>query len=281
MAQRKKAKNQARPHGHDLPRSQQTFERIKRATVAMAVLHEKHPSRPFTILGSGFCIHPRGVIVTCRHVAEAFLERKFETYISQLPAEKREKEIQELQDVRSLIPYALFYVVRPGRHEVMMLPAPVQIGMAKTDLDLGLLRVAVHAAFRTGYPTVEIEDFDRIYEGKDVATCGFPLGSVLQQRMGTVTSSFSRGILSAIIPAPGASQNDVTAYQLDLRATHGNSGGPVFSVDNGRVLGVLQGGVVDDYGSPLFSRAESVYRVLALNEVQRLIAAVNPLAGVG
>lgn len=262
-------------------RNQPSFERIKRATVAMAVLHGKPPSRPFTILGTGFCIHPRGVVVTCRHVVEAFFEKTFDTYIQQLPAAERAKEIQELQDVRSLIPHALFYVMRPERHEVMMLPCPVEIGVAKTDADLGLVRLAVHAAYVKGYPTVEIEDFDRIHEGMEVATCGFPLGSVLQERMGTVTSSFTRGIVSSIIPAPGASRSDVKAFQLDLRATHGNSGGPVFSLDRGRVFGVLQGGVMDDYNSPLFSRAESVYQVLEQNEIERLLAAVNPLAGRG
>lgn len=67
--------------------------------------------------------------------------------------------------------------------------------------DLGLVRLAVHAAYFKGSPTIEIEDFDRIHEGMEVATCGFPLGSVLQERMGTVTSSFTRGIVSTVIPA--------------------------------------------------------------------------------
>jgi len=254
------------------PGTQQLFQRVKSATVAMVILHENHPKRPFTILGSGFCIHPRGVIVTCRHVAEAFLERKLDSYFAELPAEQRTKEIQELRELCSFRPYALFSLVIPERHEVVMFPAPVEFTMAKMDLDLGMFRLSAHTAFLGGYPVVEIEEFNRVYEGMEVATCGFPLGCVLKERMGTVTSSFTRGTLSAIIPAAGAPQDQVKAFQLDLRATHGNSGGPVFSVNTGRVIGVLQGGITDDYGSPLFSRAEPVYRVIAANEVERILA---------
>jgi S1-C subfamily serine protease len=110
----------------------------------------------------------------------------------------------------------------------------------------------------------------------EIATCGFPLGNLLFKQLGTVTSSFSRGIISSIIPAAGADRRDVQSFQLDLRATHGNSGGPVFSWATGRVLGVLQGGVDDPYGAFLFSRAESLYRLLDDGSIDRLLEVQRP-----
>ena len=151
------------------------------------------------------------------------------------------------------------------------------MAVTKTDMDLGVLRLKRHVAFGTGYPTVPLEDFDAIHEGMEVGTCGFPLGNKLFDQIGTATSSFSRGIVSSIIPTADATREHVKAFQLDLRATHGNSGGPVFGWETGQVLGVLQGGVDDDYGHHLFSRAESIYRLLDSDVIKRLVVAKNPM----
>jgi S1-C subfamily serine protease len=178
--------------------------------------------------------------------------------------------------VRGSVPHALFYVFRSDVQQVVVIPSRVDVGITKTDMDLGLLRLHPHTFFPQGYPTVSFEDFDQIHEGMDIATCGFPLGNMLFQQLGTVTSSFSRGIVSSIIPTSGAARQHVTGFQLDLRATHGNSGGPAFSWDTGQVFGVLQGGVNDDYGNHLFSRAESVYRMLDLGIVDEVLQMQHP-----
>ena len=257
------------------------IEQVKLATVAVAVLHETNRPRPsheqpFTIVGSGFCIDSRGVVITCAHVIEAFLERKVKEYLDSIPPEEKSKDLQRIPDVRSLIPHALFYLTRPESHQVHIVTARVDLAVGKTDMDLGMLRLHAHAGFPQGYPTVEIEEFENVHEGMEAATCGFPLGNLLFKHLGTVTSSFSRGIVSSVIPAPGVSRRDATAFQLDLRTTHGNSGGPVFSWATGRVFGVLQGSVSDPYGAFLFSRAESVYRLLDGGAVEDLLAAQRP-----
>ena len=113
----------------------------------------------------------------------------------------------------------------------------------------------------------------------EIATCGFPLGTGLFEKFGTIASSFSRGIISSIIPTSGAPRDLVIGFQLDLRTTHGNSGGPVFSWETGHVLGVLQGGIEDPYGNHLFSRAESVYRLLDSGVIDRVLEAKPPEPG--
>ena len=52
----------------------------------------------------------------------------------------------------------------------------------------------------------------------------------LHDQIGTVTSSFTKGMISSIIPAHGVAREHVRGFQLDLTATNGNSGGPVFSL---------------------------------------------------
>jgi len=78
-----------------------------------------------------------------------------------------------------------------------------------------------------------------------------------------VTSSFTTGIVSSIIPAPDIPAEHIKAFQLGITATFGNSGGPVFSLKSGRVFGVLSGGPRDDAGAPLpgIAVAQPVYPV--------------------
>jgi S1-C subfamily serine protease len=257
------------------------FARVKSATVALAVMADKAvplPPRtqPFEILGSGFCVDARGAIVTCAHVVEAFMEKTIKDYLKSIPPEERSKEHQRIPDTRGFVPHAIFYEPRNQMQQVLMVPARVDLATAKTNMDLGLLRLRPHAHFKAGYPVAPIEDFEAIHEGMEVATCGFPLGSKLFQDHGTATSSFSRGIISSIIPTAGASKENTRGFQLDLRATHGNSGGPVFSWHSGRVIGVLQGGINDDYGNHLFSQAESIYRLFDGGLVEEVLLMRGP-----
>jgi S1-C subfamily serine protease len=79
----------------------------------------------------------------------------------------------------------------------------------------------------------------------DVITCGFPMGtSFMIDEVGNLTSSFSRGIVSSVIPWSKAPIDQLEGVQLDIRVAPGNSGGPVVSLSTGRVFAALKG-----YGS--------------------------------
>ena len=252
--------------------------RVKGATVSLAVLHDsgaptKQP--PFTIVGSGFCVHERGIIVTCAHVLQAFFAKTIQELIASIPDEEKKKELQTIGEVETIRPHAIFYDAERDPDNLLVVPAPTETGFAKTDCDLAMIRVAKHAAFPGGYPVLDIETSNDLYESMEVGTCGFPLGNFLGEQIGTVTSSFTRGTLSSISPAAGAPADRVRYYQLDLTATHGNSGGPVFTWATGKVFGVLEGGVFDTRGTllPGVAKAEPVYKALQNQAVERLVNA--------
>ena len=80
--------------------SKDRLDKIKAATVAIAAVPENagsQPSRdqPFVIIGSGFSIHPQGVIVTCAHVVEAFMEKSIKEYLDTIPDEEKTRDLVE------------------------------------------------------------------------------------------------------------------------------------------------------------------------------------------
>jgi hypothetical protein len=240
------------------------YKAVKKATVAIvADLSGSLPRQPFTIIGSGVCIHKDGIIATCAHVLNAFASNEELERIRQSKAPI---------NVKAVIPQALFLAGVEGT-SVVMHQIAIITAVGSQNVDLALLKLPKnHHAFPDGYPTLPIADYSELHETMDVATCGFPLGDFLGQQLGTITSSFTKGILSSVSPAADVPRESVKAFQLNLTATNGNSGGPVFSPTSGHVFALLQGGIQHPSTGELVHglvRGEPIYPIL--NTVERLL----------
>lgn len=248
------------------------FNKIKAATVAMGVMQTSDGKTPFTILGSGFCIDPSGIVVTCQHVLSAFMSKSIPDQIRDVDPDEKNKDVQKVNPPDVLEAFAIFYKAELIGHNLVVIPSKVDLMMAKTDYDLGVVRLLPHKHCPDGYPFIEIEDYQSLHEGQEVGLCGYPLGNFLLNQIGTVTSSFSTGILSSIIPSAGVDIKYLKGFQLNITATHGNSGGPVFSLETGNVFGVLQRGIFrDERQQQLFEgmvKAEPVYPILANDAIE-------------
>ena len=110
--------------------------------------------------------------------------------------------------------------------------------------DLALLRVD-----GPSLPALTLHDSSQVREGQSVAFTGFPIGAVLG--LSPVTH---RGIISAVTPIvlPGPNARNLNAnlikrlrsgsfdiFQLDATAYPGNSGGPLYEVNRGEVVGII------------------------------------------
>jgi serine protease Do len=114
----------------------------------------------------------------------------------------------------------------------------------KADMDHDLAILKISGAVK-GLP---LANSDMIPPGSDIAFTGFPLGMVLG--LYPVTH---KGMISAVSPIvlPAFSSKTLTAaqirrlrdpltvYQLDATAYPGNSGSPLFDVNTGRVIGII------------------------------------------
>jgi hypothetical protein len=154
----------------------------------------------------------------------------------------------------------LFYGGSEGSEVFMHEASPAEVGIVN-DFDIAIFKLRQHPAFPNGFPRREVADYADLHEMMEVATCGYPFGDFLWNQVGSVTSSFTNGTLSAILPAPGIARQHLSGFQLGLLSAPGNSGGPIFCLATGKVFGVLQGGPVDPKGNPILglTTAEPVY----------------------
>jgi len=249
------------------------LQRVKHSTVALALFDEGNSKRPFNIIGSGFCVHPRGIVVTCEHVLSGFMKKPLAQAISESGSSSSTSPTQVPID--TAVPYAVFFFPGHSSEELIAIPVRATMGMAKTDHDVGMIRLESHKAFQKGFPFLEIAPYAEIHEGDEIGTCGFPLGTYLYDQIGTITSSFTKGIISSIIPAHGVPLQYLKGFQLNLVATHGNSGGPVFRYDSGNVFGTLERGVVGRDGNLIqgLSVAAPIYPVFEHDTVKRMLNA--------
>ena len=173
-------------------------------------------SPAFIMRGTGFVVGDGNTVATNAHVLPATLDSTMgETLLIQvLPG-------QPGTQTRPATPLA-----RDGAH------------------DLALLRID-----GSPLPALTLQREEAVSEGQSVAFVGFPIGTALG--LSPVTH---RGIISAITPIvlPSATANQLNekaikrlrtgsfeVYQLDATAYPGNSGGPLFDVERGEVIAVI------------------------------------------
>ena len=195
-----------------------TIDSIRNSVVAVGTvkpargLHQKGP--PVIFKGTGFVVGNGRQIITNHHV---------------IP------ETNDLEEKESL---AIF----TGRGKNAKVHK-ARLVRSDPDHDLALLEIS-----GTPLPVMQLANGSSVREGAEVAVTGFPIGMVLG--LYPVTH---KGIIAAITPIviPAISSRSLTAsqikrmrnpfvvYQLDIVAYPGNSGSPLYNIETGKVIGVV------------------------------------------
>ncbi|MBL8413615.1 MAG: trypsin-like peptidase domain-containing protein [Propionivibrio sp.] len=142
--------------------------------------------------------------------------------------------------------------------------------------DLALLRIE-----GTPLPAMTLHSVGPVREGQSVAFTGFPIGGVLG--LSPVTH---RGIISAITPIalPSATANQLNeqvikrlksgtfeVYQLDGTAYPGNSGGPLFEMERGEVIGIINMVFVKGTKESVLSQPSGISFAVPVQYLQELL----------
>lgn len=191
-----------------------TIEKIKPSIVAIGT-YKKTQSPPFVFRGTGFVVGDGTQVVTNAHV---------------------------LPDLTTPDAPELAVLTRSPQGEALIRRAKIISRINDRDL------AEIHLE-GPPLPVLKIGDSTSVREGQAIGFTGFPIGGALG--FSPVTH---RGIISAITPIvlPGANANQLNeklikqikrgafeVFQLDATAYPGNSGSPVFDVETGHVVGVI------------------------------------------
>jgi S1-C subfamily serine protease len=191
------------------------IEQVKPAIVVVGT-YAKTRSPAFVMRGTGFVVGDGTLVATNAHVVPEVLDSASgETVV-----------IQVLSS-------------RSGPQQ-----RPAKTAASDKSHDLALLRIE-----GAPLPAMVLQTGGSVREGQNIAFTGFPIGGVLG--LSPVTH---RGIISAITPIalPSATANQLNekvikrlksgtfeVYQLDGTAYPGNSGGPLFEMERGEVIGII------------------------------------------
>lgn len=225
------------------------LSRIKPSIVAVGTfMPTRNPRAVF--LGTGFAVGDGGQIITNAHVVNKDL------------------------DVDHLERYAVFF--RQDQNERMVL---ADLKVTDQEHDLSLLRLQ-----EGKLPVLEIGDSRQVREGELFAFTGYPIGMVLG--LYPVTH---RSIISAIspnaIPVIASRQLNVTmlkkletpydVFQLDATAYPGNSGSPLYDMDSGKVIGIINKVFVQGSKENAISNPSGISYAIPSEHIKQLLNQKN------
>jgi S1-C subfamily serine protease len=219
------------------------YKKVKPAVVAIGMIAVVGEQTQMVIAGTGFCVDPRGVIITCRHVFEGFQKKyipKFQERVDEVLSRPNELVRAELMPIKAL--FLFEDGNRWGLLEVM-----IKDVLSDREIDIAVLRANATYFRKEGepYPSMRMGDSNTLKEGQEVAACGFPYGYELHVASASANASLSQGVVSAILPAPLVLQTEpdkCKSFQVDMTLNPGNSGGPVFRPGDGEVVGIVSSG---------------------------------------
>jgi S1-C subfamily serine protease len=231
-----------------------TIARVKPSIVAIGT-YQKTRSPAFVFRGTGFAVGDGTVIATNAHVLP-----------DQLATQERETLV----------------VLIVGRGE----PQPREAVTLAVDgaHDLALLRISGSAL-----PALAV-GLDTVREGDTLAFTGFPIGNVL----GFFAPVTHRAMVSAVtpvaLPSGTAKQLDARVVrrvrsgvfpvlQLDATAYPGNSGSPLYDIETGRVVGIINMVFVKGTRESALSQPSGITFAVPVRHLEELLAtAQSPAA---
>ena len=191
------------------------------------------------IVGTGFLVREDGIVVTNRHVVEILdaIPRNPETGergCAAMIADPTQRDTDGELSFRMMLVEILDYYVFSG--------AATSAGwFGEQSPDIGFVQLQVR-----GLPFLKFASRDYyIQPGTQIATAGFPLGSLPLTAMGKWSQfiPFVRiGIVSSVLPAVIPQPHGLT---IDIMQQGGSSGSPIFYVDDPTVVGMMTASVIE------------------------------------
>ena len=190
------------------------------------------------IFGTGFLASRNGIVITNRHVVNAF---------DQVPRHPRTGEFA----VAAVLgfPGEVIDGQRAWQGLTIDINSSNVLGeFASTDRwfgretpDIGFVQLRVR---EINCLELASDDF-YVKVGMPIATLGYPMGSIplsVLGRLNQLTPFIRQGIVSSVFPFPGARPHGFT---IDIMQQGGSSGSPILDPQNGKVVGMMSSSVLE------------------------------------
>ncbi len=224
------------------------IDKTKKSIVAVGTyMPKRSPSSVF--LGTGFAIADGRLIVTNAHV---------------LPKKINTKRLEVLA----------VYLRENGQ----AMKYEVKVVAIDKEHDIAILKL-----LSGSLPALKLGN-EPVRDGQSIAFTGYPIGMVLG--LFPVTHS---GIISAIspvvIPMMKSRQlnrkllkrlrNPYLIYQLDATAYPGNSGSPVYTINNGQVIGIVNKVFVKESKETILSKPSGITYAIPIKYLKNLLKKID------
>jgi serine protease Do len=227
----------------------ETIIKIKPSIVAIGTLQmTRRP--PTKFYGTGFVVGDGNTVVTNAHVVPAVLA------------------VEDKEELAVFIGGNNSHKARKAKQVAMDL-----------QHDLVILRID-----GPPLPTLELGDSNLVMAGESYAFTGFPLGTMLGFYPVT-----HRGMISSIAPIvlPAQSSRQLTTemirrlkspfniFQLDATAYPGNSGSPVYNLETGRVIAVLNMVFIKETKETVIEKPSGIAYAIPANYIKALLETIK------
>lgn len=226
-----------------------TIERIKPGVVAVGTVQQTR-APPSLFLGSGFVIGNGRYVATNAHVLPALLNSEKQETLAVFAGRGSQSEVRSAKKVA-----------------------------VDSEHDLAILEIS-------GAPLTPLvlAEGANIREGAELAFTGYPIGVVLGLYASTHRATLA-SITPIVIPRPQAGMLDAKAinrmrkpydvYQLDAVAYPGNSGSPLYEVETGSVIGIINMVLVKGTKESALSAPSGIAYAIPISYLRELLSSIK------
>lgn len=222
-----------------------TIEKVKPAVVAVGTF-QKTRRPPALFRGTGFVIGKGLHVVTNAHVLPEKLDADKREYLAIFTGKGQTPDIREATKVAEDL-----------------------------DYDLAVLKIS-------GEPltALKLGDSQRVREGEFYALTGFPIGMVLGLHPVTHRAMIA-AITPIVIPQLSAQQIEkkvlarliapYNIFQLDATAYPGNSGSPLYDIQSGQVIGIVNKVFVQSSRESAIEKPSGISYAIQISHLKELL----------
>ena len=196
--------------------AQTTVSQLIKSSKSSVVAIVQRIGTQFIVGGTGFFVNDEGYVVTCYHVVEKIKNNELFIIKSDVIEEAKTAGMHEKMPVYELQDVSKF------------MKASVRLKDTITDLAI-LYTMENETSF------LEIGNYELVEQGEEVIFLGFPFGinKVIAHKgmisyIGKISYSFFQNGIG------------IEAFQIDGIVNSGNSGGPVISIQQNKIIGIIK-----------------------------------------